>query len=230
MTLRWSAVRVACSIVLALAGCNGLFEENPEFLETDSEAVADDSDTGSSGDAGIGGDTTTNGGTSDAGTSDGATDEDGTTTAGSCEPDEHEVNDNVGSATGLMGVVDSGPTMGPMVPAALEGTGAVDWYRFGVIDMSGGAAPKVTVTGTPDLRVCTYYKCGDTDQSAVVQCGDEEAVTSENDYDGCCELEQSQPGYQCGGTPGGDATVFVRVSDSMDREECLPYTLQYLIQ
>ena len=207
-------MRVACLILLVSAGCNQLFEENPDFLETDSEADVDSSgvDVGAS-------DTMAEGDTANDTT-------DATSDDTVCESDEYETNDEEMDAAGLMAVTP-GAAMAEMASATMEGPGAVDWYRTGVPD-AGNDVLKVSVTIDSGFDVCVYYKCTESGESATVSCGmGEQPATNNLGYDGCCGNEVAQPTYECDGTPGGDATAFMRVSDPMNRDACVPYTLLY---
>lgn len=199
-------MRIACLIVVALSGCNQLFEENPDFLETDSEVAADAS----------GMDTAET-------TDDTAGDETGGLV---CQGDDHEINNTENDAPGLT-MISPADTMAITISAAMEGAGSVDWYRIPVVNPNGSAL-KVSLTMGSDLQVCQYVKCNNTGLTADVTCAmNEQAATTDNAYDGCCSTEVVQPSYTCEGVPGGEASAFIRVTDPMNRDECVPYSMQY---
>lgn len=216
--------------VLALLGCNGLFEGNPEFVEGTSGAQ--DSGGGStvaptdSGQDTQAADDTTVGAASGEGSSSTAvpTSSESGSTGGQCEPDEYEFNDEQMAAANLDQVMTS---MGLDVDAVLEGTGAVDWYFFRAIQSDGLVG---TVKGVVDdedgLRVCLYLKCDD-NSDPVVACGAAEPSTSTGGLPGCCDIDTVQPDHACNGMPGGDLRVWMRVSDALDRNACLPHRLRY---
>lgn len=205
-------------LVVVAAGCNGFFEDNPDFAEsedtTGDATAADDAATGAMPTSGTAAATS-------AGTADGSSGGGDAV----CEPDAFELNDTEGDVVDLpdipMGMI------GTTASAMLEGTGAVDWYQYGGVASANPGQAKVSTPDATDLRVCVYLKCeGGSDP--VMDCDGDEPVTSPSlDFPGCCGIGQSFPTHMCNGAMGGNATVRVRVSDPLDRGECLPYTLDY---
>ncbi len=199
--MRWSST---VGLALFAVACNGFFEDNPDFSETD----------GSSGTTGDG-----------ATTAPVASDEVTTAADAVCAPDGFELNDVEGEVAQLPPIPMSAPSAS--VSATLEGTGAVDWYAFsGMNDGTDGRA-KATVSGVEDLRVCVFLKCAD-NSMPVVDCGlDEPDTAAGTGFPGCCALDTTSPTHTCNGQGGADALVHVRVSDALDRGQCLDYELAY---
>ncbi len=216
---------------LALAGCNGLFEGNPEFVDTDAvESTGGDPTGAPQTTGGPVGDTaadTAGSGGGSGGESSGAADDEGSSSSsgGACQADAFEFNDDEQMAPGLDGVATMGG--GLQIDAVLEGIGAVDWYRFNATQGDGVVGRLKVRTETVGVRICAYVKCSDLSAVEVTCDGNEEASTSSTGNPGCCGVGEARPNHQCGGMPGGDATVAVRVSDAMDRDECIEHTLEY---
>ena len=199
--MRWSSTLV---LALGLVACNGFFEDNPEFADTE----------GSSGTAADGATMM-------------ATAADETTTGADvvCTPDAFELNDVEGEVADLPMIPMGAP--GASVDAMLEGTGAVDWYAFTGVGNGMDGRAKATASGVEDLRVCVFLKCAD-NSMPTLDCGTAEPETSPaTSFPGCCALGSAFPTHTCSGQVGTNALVHVRVSDALDRGQCLDYQLDY---
>nr|MCH9680173.1 hypothetical protein [Deltaproteobacteria bacterium] len=107
------------------------------------------------------------------------------------------------------------------------GLGAEDWYTYtGQDDGVGNRVAKVFLEGQLALQACVYLQCAD-GQSITVGCGANDDVVSPQGLPGCCGDTDVSTTHECGGVEGGSVVAIVQVTDGLDREECLPYSLDY---
>ncbi len=190
-------------LALTLTGCGGFFEDNPGFIETDA----------SSGGAVPGSSTT------------GESSADTTGSSPVCQPDGFGANDDQASAVMLPEFAMMSNSA--VVEAELQGAGAEDWFTYsGRENGTGPRQAKAFLEGQLALRVCVYLACFD-GQPIVVDCGQGDDFVSPLGDPGCCADTEVSTSHECGGSPGGDVVATVRVSDGLDRGECLPYSLDY---
>lgn len=210
--------------LLCACGCNGLFEGNPSFTESDGGSTSDARPSGSTEATGSASteastEATTLSGDSSTGTLTSSTQGEDTTPL-ECGEDIYEDNDTRGSASTGWLLAD-----GPFVlEAQLEDTADEDWFKV-LLEPAGALRPEpsLSVVAELDSAVCIFVLC--TTGETVVNCGQFEEVGGSNDGDppGCCATNDVTLAYDCDKGEGLDGSAFARIQAPAPIEACLPY-------
>lgn len=203
--------------LLCLCGCNGLFEADPNFTESDGNSTSDAQTTDSpTTEAPSSGPSTTSGDSPTGSSTEGAD-----TPPTECVEDTYEDNDSLGAAR-VGELIADGPFV---VEANLDDSADEDWFK---VDIAPSGAlrpePSLSVVASLDTEVCIFVRC--TLGDAELDCGSFEPVTAgpnEGDPPGCCGTTAVSLGYDCIGAVELDGFAYGRVRAAAPIDACLPY-------
>ncbi len=196
--------------MLILSGCNGLFETNPSFGESEGASSTSDATTAAA-------ETSLDPASTTSDASSGA----GETAPLACGEDIYEDNDEQGAAN-LGELLADGPFS---IEAQVDDTGDEDWFKINLTPTGAQRPqPSLSVVAELETEACVFVRCTEGDED--VDCGGSQPATvnsSPGASPGCCATAEVGLSYDCVGSVEREGFAYVRIRAVDPIESCLPY-------